>query len=92
MGNNPGSGNAAWRASRMQSAIKPGRANRRLCEAIARCTGQRCRNIALKGVPTCLKHGGRGLQIIKKNREAKYAVFRKVLNKGNRAAKGIPLE
>jgi len=92
MGRSPGSGNAAWRASRVQSAIKSRRSNRRLCEATARCTGQRCRNIALKGVPTCIKHGGRGLQIIKRNREAKYALSRKMLIKGKRPARGMPLE
>ena len=92
MGNNAGSGNVAWRASRVQSAIRPGRRNRRLCEATARCTGQRCRNIALEGVPTCLKHGGRGLQTIKKNREAKYAAFHKVLSKRKRSGRGIPRE
>jgi len=91
MGKTAASGNLAWKISRMKSAFKPGRTNRRLCEAIARCTGQRCRNVALKGVPTCLKHGGRGLQTIKKNREAKYAAFDKVLSKSARTPKGIPL-
>lgn len=90
MGKNWASGNAAWRAARVQSAFKRGRANRRLCEAIARCTGQRCRNVALKGVPTCLKHGGRGLQTIKKSREAKYAAFHKALGTSARPPRGIP--
>ena len=85
-GKTGGSGNAAWRASRVKSAFRRGRTNRRLCEATARCTGQRCRNIALKGVPTCLKHGGRGLQKIKKNREA----LHKELRKSARPPKEIP--
>ena len=89
-GKTPGSGNAAWKASRMQSGFKRGRANRRLCEAIARCTGQRCRNVALKGVPTCLKHGGRGLQIIRKIRKAKYAAYHQALGKSERPPRGIP--
>ena len=89
-GKTAGSGNMAWRASRVQSAFKRGRTNRRLCEAIARCTGQRCRNIALSGVPTCLKHGGKGLLAIKKNRDAKYAAFGKTLRKSERRPREIP--
>ena len=84
MGKNAASGNLAWKISRMKSAFKPGRTNRRLCEAIARCTGQRCRNIALKGVPTCLKHGGFGLAKIRKIREAKYAAVHIARRKSER--------
>ena len=54
--------------------------------AIARCTGQRCRNVALQDVATCLKHGGRGLQKIMKNR----AALHKVLRKSARPPKEIP--
>jgi hypothetical protein len=80
-GKTAGSGNAAWRAARVRSAFQPGHRNRRKCTAIARCTGQQCRNIAMKGVPVCLKHGGRGLQVIKRNREAKHAAFRRCFRK-----------
>jgi hypothetical protein len=81
MGRTVGSGNAAWRAARVKSAFQPGHRNRRKCTATARCTGQQCRNIAMRGVPVCLKHGGRGLQVIKGNREAKYAATRRGFRK-----------
>jgi hypothetical protein len=61
-----------------------------MCEATARSTGVRCRNVALRGVATCLKHGGRGLQIIARNRAAKYAAFRKEVSKRQLAPREIP--
>ncbi|MEY9428160.1 hypothetical protein ABH975_003475 [Bradyrhizobium ottawaense] len=72
MGRSAGSGNPAWKAAMVRAQRKPGFANRQQCVAIARHNGQRCGHIALKGVSCCQWHGGRGMQVIVKNRQAKY--------------------
>ena len=84
VGKSAGSGNAAWRASRITTQLKPGRVNRDKCVATARWSGERCRNIAMIGVTVCYRHGGRGQQVAKRNREAKYAALEKQFRKSER--------
>jgi len=84
MGKSAGSGNAAWRAAMVAAQRKPGFANRQRCKAIARHSGLQCGHIALKGVSCCQWHGGRGMQVIVKNRQAKYDLY-----KGKRRGEGF---
>jgi hypothetical protein len=84
MGKSAGSGNASWRAAMVAAQIQPGFRNRRLCVATARYNGQQCRHIAMKGVSVCQWHGGRGMQVIVRNRKAKLNV-----SKGKRRTKGV---
>ena len=53
-GRTSGSGNAAWRASRAQSA---GLVRCRRCKVIKR-DGQRCKAPAVRGLQVCRMHGG----------------------------------
>jgi hypothetical protein len=44
-----------------QSRYGDGAPSRRQCTAIARSTGERCRNDAMQGAPRCRMHGGHAL-------------------------------
>jgi hypothetical protein len=69
----PQEGNAAWKATR--NAILPGYANRRRCICVARHSGLRCGQLAMKGVAVCRWHGGNmvqtALELAKAKRNAK---------------------
>ena len=56
----PGSGNAAWKASRRMTATKPGNVNRKRC-SVVRKDGSRCNGIAVKNFDRCFHHGGSGV-------------------------------
>ena len=81
----PQSGNAAWKASRAVSAIMPGRVNRRLCCETVKATGKPCGQIAMRNVPCCYFHGGKGQQVVLKYEQAKHDAKTKAANAINRA-------
>jgi hypothetical protein len=60
MSRSPGSGNAAWKASRIMTRCKPGNVNRKTCSVIRR-DGSKCHAIAVKNFERCFHHGGSGV-------------------------------
>jgi hypothetical protein len=60
MGKSAGSGNAAWKASRMMTRCRKGNVNRRQCCVIRR-DGTKCHGIAVKSFNRCFQHGGSGI-------------------------------
>ena len=60
MGRTAGSGNVAWKASRMMTRCKKGNSNRKRC-AVIRKDGSRCNGIAVKNFGRCFHHGGSGV-------------------------------
>lgn len=60
MGRGAGSGNAAWKASRMMTRCRKGNVNRRRCNVVRR-DGTNCNGIAVKNFGRCFHHGGSGV-------------------------------
>ena len=60
MGRSAGSGNLAWKASRLMTATKPGNINRKRC-VVVRKDGSRCNGIAVRNFNRCFHHGGSGV-------------------------------
>jgi len=60
MGRSAGSGNAAWKASRMMTQCRLGNINRKRC-TVVRKDGSRCDGIAVTGFGRCFHHGGSGV-------------------------------
>ena len=60
MGRGPGSGNPAWKASRIMTQCKKGNINRKRCTVI-RKDGTRCNGIAVTNFDRCFHHDGSGV-------------------------------
>jgi hypothetical protein len=82
----PQSGNAAWKASRQLHGFTRGLTNRRLCCEIVKATGKPCGQIAMRNVPCCFFHGGKGQQVVLKYEQAKHSAKAKAANAISRAS------
>jgi hypothetical protein len=60
MARSAGSGNLAWKASRIMTRCRKGNVNRKRC-TVVRKDGTRCNGIAVKNFSRCFHHGGSGV-------------------------------
>lgn len=76
MGRSAGSGNAAWKASRMMTRCRRGNINRRRCNVV-RKDGSQCHGVAVRGYGFCYVHSGRWVVARRKlrRRNLKYSLW-----------------